>query len=166
MRRLLLLAAFGLAACDRTAPTAENTTAGAGTALEAAAAATGLIADPAHINPVGAWARDTDRLCAVAATGDRYMIGALVDNGPGQSCAASGTAVRAPGQLKITFGDCHIDAALRGDQIIFPPTVADSCDRYCAGRGSFAAMRVDHLSESQSEATTLRGPDRKPLCAA
>jgi hypothetical protein len=136
----------------------------AGSALEAAASRTGLIVDPASIDPVGAWARDTDRLCIVPGEGDRYRIGALIDYGGGQGCAASGTASRSKDKIDIRFGACRIEAKLTGDRIVFPGSVPGACDSLCTGRASLAAMAVDHLSTSVSEAATLRTPDRTPLC--
>ena len=124
----------------------------------------GLIVDPASIDPVGAWARGTDRVCVVPGQDDRFRIGALIDYGTGQGCAASGIAERQQDGLRITFGPCRVDARLSGDRLIFPASVDPACARYCQGRASLAALVVDHVSGAQSEAVTLRAPDRTQLC--
>lgn len=156
----LLLA---VAACGPTPDrTASNS---AGAALEAAATRTGLIVDPTHVDLVGAWSRDTDRVCVVPAGASSYRIGALVDYGPAQGCAASGTAERQSDRVDIRFGECRFRALLVGDRMVFPATLPDICDRLCTGRASFAALTVDHLSASRSEAVTLRAPDRTLLCS-
>ncbi|TPG12262.1 hypothetical protein [Sphingomonas oligophenolica] len=154
---LLAVAACGPAP-DRTASNS------AGAALEAAATRTGLIVDPTRVNLVGAWARDTDRVCVVPAGPSSYRIGALVDYGPAQGCAASGTAERQGDRVDIRFGDCRFRAQLVGDRMVFPATMPHACHGLCTGRASLAALTVEHLSASRSEAVTLRAPDRTPLC--
>ena len=131
--------------------------------LEAAALARGLVPDPtAPI--IGAWARDTDRVCVVPGHGGDLAIGALVDYGEGQGCAASGTVKRSGGRLDIRFGACRMIAAFDGERIVFPPEVPAACDQLCIGRASLAALAVDRQSESVSEAATLRTPGGRPLC--
>ncbi|MDE0877742.1 MAG: hypothetical protein OSB00_03610 [Sphingomonas bacterium] len=166
MRRAAAIAigVLVIAGCSRAPSISDNGT--TGSALEAAAQRTGLIVDPATIDPVGAWARATDRVCVVPAADGKYRVGALIDYGAGQNCAASGIAERRKDGLRIDFGACRIDARLSGDRLIFPATVDEACARYCRGRASFAALSVDHVSDARSEAVTLRAPDRTPLCPA
>ncbi|MDQ2893706.1 MAG: hypothetical protein M3R64_11555 [Pseudomonadota bacterium] len=154
----------GLAACSRAPDSIANANAGA--ALESAATRAGLIVDPARVNLVGAWALDSDRVCVVPAGSSSYRIGALVEFGPAQGCAASGTAERNADRVDIRFGDCRFQARLVGERLEFPATIPDICDRLCTGRASLAALTVEHLSASRSEAATLRGPDRTPLCSS
>jgi hypothetical protein len=158
---LLLLAA---SACHRKAEAPNNATAGA--ALEQAAERTGLIIDSAKVDLVGAWARDTDRVCVVRTSDTSYRVGALIDYGAGQECAARGTATRTGDTVDVRFGACRFRARLDGDRLAFPASLPAECDSLCSGRASLAALDVDHLSTSQSEASTLRAPDRTPLCAS
>ncbi|MCP3733711.1 hypothetical protein M9979_02290 [Sphingomonas sp. RP10(2022)] len=135
-----------------------------GARLEAAAVQVGLVGDPAKASVVGSWARDTDRLCVVPGEGDRLRIGALIDYGEGQGCAAAGTAQRRGASVAVDFGACRFDAAFDGERIVFPAELPAACDRLCTGRASLAALTVEHLSPSTSEAETLRTPAGKLLC--
>ncbi len=165
MNRILALTLLlGLAACGRASDSTATDSAGA--ALEAAATRAGLIVDSARVNLVGAWALDSDRVCIVPAGTSSYRIGALVEYGPAQGCAASGTAERNADRVDIRFGDCRFQARLVGERLEFPATIPETCDRLCTGRASLAALTVEHLSASRSEAATLRGPDRTPLCSS
>ena len=133
--------------------------------LEAAALAQKLVPDP-DAPIVGAWSRDTDRVCVVPGHGGGdQRIGALVDYGEGQGCAASGTVRRSGGRLDIRFGECRLSAMFDGTRIIFPAEVPAACDELCIGRASLAALAVDRQSESVSEAATLRTPGGRSLCA-
>ncbi|WP_293877405.1 MULTISPECIES: hypothetical protein [unclassified Sphingomonas] len=137
----------------------------AGARLEAAAEQAGLVADPARASLVGSWALDTDRVCVVPGASGAYRIGVSIDYGEGQGCAASGSARRGGDRVAVTLGACHFDARFEGDRIVFPATVPAACDRHCTGRASLAALAVEHLSASVSEAETLRSPGGKLLCA-
>lgn len=149
-----------LAACDR-APPAPDTP---GARLESAAIARGLVADPAKQTPIGSWANDTDHLCIVPdAAGLR--IGASVDYGEGQACAASGAVERRGDTLDVVFGSCRFGARFEGDRISFPAALPPACARACIGRASLAALSVERLSDSASEAATLRAPGGRLLCA-
>lgn len=161
MRRLALV--LLLAGCARH-DTATIDADSPGGKLEAAAVSRGLVPDP-NASIIGAWARDTDRLCIVP-TGENgaQRIGALVDYGEGQGCAASGTVRRSGGRLDIRFGACRMTATFDGGRISFPPAAPGECDRLCIGRASLAALAVDRQSESASEAATLRTPGGRPLC--
>ena len=144
----------------------------AGERLEAVARARGLVVDPATATPIGAWARASDRLCIVPGdggdrgSGDGAMrIGAVVDYGAGQGCAASGTVARDGDALSVAFGDCRFDARFDGTGIMFPASVPASCDRLCRGRASLSALAVERVSGSVAEARTLRAPNGRSLCA-
>ncbi|WP_174280687.1 hypothetical protein, partial [Sphingomonas bacterium] len=128
------------------------------------AVARGLVADPARAVLAGLWANDTDRLCIVP-TGDALRLGASVDYGEGQGCAASGTVERHGDRLRVRFGDCRFDAGFDGERISFPAELPDACARTCTGRASLTALTVERLSESVSEAATLRASDGRNLCA-
>lgn len=149
-----------LAGCQR-APAVDETPGGK---LEAAAIARGLVADPAGAGLAGLWASDTDRVCVVPAAGG-LRLGATVDYGEGQACAASGTVERRQDRLKISFGDCRFDARFDGERIVFPAALPAACERFCLGRASLTALAVERLSESVSEAATLRTPRGRLLCA-
>lgn len=153
---LLLL----LAGCGRDQPAADTP----GARLEAAAIARGIVADPESGTLIGSWATDTDRLCIVPAE-RKQRIGASVDYGEGQACAASGTVERSGQTLHIDFGACRFDAGFDGTRIVFPAELPGACSRLCIGRASLAALAVERLSQSASEAATLRGANGRLLCA-
>ncbi len=168
MKRFLaglgLIALVGCSTESATPPSAKPTEA---PDLETAAIAAGVIADPANTDMTGLYARDTDRVCVVP---DRlnYRIGAFVDYGDQQNCSGSGTVTRVGEALHISFAGasgCDFDARFEGDRIVFPGRMPQACERLCGKRASFAALDVRRLSDSVSEATTLRDSKRKLLCA-
>jgi hypothetical protein len=154
-------AAMMLAACSPETPAQPPVP---GEKLEAAATAAGLVVDPATAPIAGSWARDNQRMCVVPA-GDALRVGALLDYGDGQGCAASGTAERRGERLRVRFGDCRFEARFDGERIAFPAALPDACATLCTGRASLAAFAVDRLSTSISEAATLRAPSGQGLCA-
>ncbi len=160
MRRALALALL-LAGCGRgaEAPVAGN----AGAALEAAAVARGVVADPAKIDPVGLYASESDRLC-VAPQGDGYRVGAAVDFGEGQGCFATGTATGKQ-VLDVRFGDgCRVSARVEGDRVSFPATLPSGCDRFCSGRASLAALSAERVSASVAEAGSAVAAGGAKMC--
>ncbi len=166
MKRRALAALLMLAGCGRAGSAPDAPAPGdTGARLEAAAVEQGLIADPAAGSLVGAWARDTDRLCIVegAVPGSR-RIGIVTDYGDGQGCSASGTLFRRGGALRIDLGDCRIDARFDGERITFPAELPAACRKACRGRATLAALEVKRQSESASEAAMLRGRGGRRLC--
>jgi len=159
MKRMLLLALM-LGGCGREPKIVAADSAGA--RLEAAAETAGIVPDP-NAPLQGSWARDTDRVCVVG-TEKTARIGVSVDYGEDQACAASGTVERSGDALKLAFGTCKFDARFDGDRIVFPTEVPEACEALCTGRASLAALTVDRLSESRSEAGTLRSTKGKLLC--
>ncbi len=136
--------------------------------LESAAIEAGVIPDPANTDITGLYARDTDRVCVVP---DRlnYRIGAFVDYGDQQSCSGSGTVSRVGENLHITFNGadgCDFDARFEGDRIVFPGRLPQACEKLCSRRASLAALDVRRLSESVSEASTLRDSKARLLCGS
>ncbi len=162
MRQGVLLALMLLTACGASDPAGNDGSAGA--ALEAAAVTAGLVPDPARAVLTGLWSRDSDRMCIVGGGGGDLRVGAIVDYGEGAGCAASGTARRSKDTIAITFGACRIDATFDGERMVFPAEVSSDCDRLCTGRASFAALDVQQVSESVSEARAMRAPDGRQLC--
>ncbi len=169
MKRAALLAVLMLAACNRSdpkAPAATPTPQG----LEAAAIQAGVIPDPANTDITGLYARESDRICIVP-TATAYRIGVFVNYDEQQNCGGSGTVTRVGETLHITLGrggdaaDCSFDARFEGDRIVFPARVPDACQKVCTGRSSVAALDVNRLSESVSEASTLRDAKGRLLCA-
>ncbi|QNE33341.1 hypothetical protein F1C10_05020 [Sphingomonas sp. NBWT7] len=151
-----------LSGCGRGAEQAERRSA-AGAALETRAIASGIIADPADLDPVGAYATETDRICIVPQAGS-YRVGASIDYGEGQNCVARGTA---SGQATITFDlgdDCRFDARYDGTRIVFPATLPGTCARRCVGRTTMAALSAARLSGAVAEARSMVGVDNEVLC--
>jgi hypothetical protein len=156
----MLLASFALSACSEQRSAAPQP----GDRLEAAAQAAGLIADP-NGSLVGAWARETDRVCIVPGADGATRIGALVDYAEGQSCAASGTLEREGERVRVTFNECRFDARFDGERLTFPADLPAACAKACQGRASLAALAVERQGASVSEATTFRTRDGTLLCA-
>jgi hypothetical protein len=160
---LLLL----LAGCGRDEPKpASNATAASG--LEAAAIEAGVIPDPNNTDITGLYARDTDRVCVVP-TATAYRVGVFVDYGDKVSCGGSGTVTRVGEKLQLEFDGaegCSFEARFEGDRIVFPGRLPDACQKLCAQRASMAALDVSRLSESVSEASTLRDGKGKLLCSS
>lgn len=166
MKRALIVLLL-LTACSGEAqkPNTARTTPSAG--LEAAAIEAGVIADPASTDIAGLYARDTDRVCIVP-NATAYRIGVFVDYGDDQSCSGSGVITRTGESLKVDFPSapgCNFAARFEGDRIVFPGQVPDACNALCEKRASVAALDVERLSESVSEASTLRDAKGKLLCA-
>lgn len=161
IRPLVPLLMLSLGACGQAAPPPDDSPGGR---LEAAAVARGLVADPAVLSITGSWARESDRLC-ILESGSETRIGALIDYGDGQGCAASGTVRRSGTVLKVAFGTCRFAARFDGTRILFPAELPAACDAVCTGRASLAALAVERLSDSASEAATLRTPAGRILCA-
>ncbi|KQS04769.1 hypothetical protein ASG11_11335 [Sphingomonas sp. Leaf357] len=154
-----------LAACSREGTTpAPNATPATG--LEAAAIAAGVIPDPASADITGLYARETDRVCIVPAA-KNYRIGVFVDYGDNLNCAGSGTVTRDGETLSIDIPaapGCSFRARFEGDRIVFPAQVPEACAGVCQRRASIAALDVERLSESASEASTLRDTKGRLLC--
>lgn len=133
--------------------------------LETAAISAGLVPNPDDSDVTGLYARDTDRICLVPAK-DAYRAGVTIDYGDGQGCAGSGTATRAGATVHFDLDrpGCSFDARFDGDRIVFPAQLPDACRKQCAGRASLEALDVERLSESVSEASTLRDPRGRLLC--
>lgn len=161
MRRLCWAAALLLAGCHRGEPAAGNAP---GDRLEAAAQAAGLVPDARNTSPVGSWAREGDRLCIVPGDAGRLRVGVSIDYGEGQQCAGRGTAERHEDEVTLRFGKCRIDARYDGERIALPAQVAPACDALCTGRATLAAVAVERLSGSASEAAMLRSPAGQALC--
>jgi len=150
-----------LAACNRTPPTPPTP----GERLEAAAVAAGLVTDPATAPIAGSWARDTGRMCIVpAGGGDR--LGVLLDYGDRQGCAGSGTVERHGDRLRVALGDCRFDARYDGEHITLPAQLPPACEAMCTGRATLAALEVDRIGTSVSEASQLRTPRGQLLCSS
>lgn len=154
--------ALALMGCDREPadPVVED---GAGRALEVAAIQVGMVANPARLDPVGAYASATDRLCIVGEGGS-LRVGASVDYADGQRCVARGSATGRD-KLRMDFGaTCRFDALFDGGRVTFPATLPRGCDTRCTGRATLTALSADRLSGADAEARAMRGPDGEPLC--
>jgi hypothetical protein len=132
--------------------------------LETAAIARGLVPDPQDRDIVGLYARDTDRICIVQKGG--YRIGVSVDYADRIACSAAGTVERSRDSLQVTLSpDCRLEARFDGDRIVFPPRVPQGCRTLCRGRASLAAVDVERLSASGSEAAAMRTATGKLPCS-
>lgn len=157
------LLGLALLGCGRAPQDAAIDRNSAGAQLEYAAITVGVVADPDHLDPVGAYGSNTDRVCVLRAGGG-YRIGASVDYGDGHRCAAAGTA-KGVGKLSVDLGGgCQFDARFDGAKLVFPPILPEACDSMCTGRASLTALVAERLSGAESEAAALRAPDGKPLC--
>jgi hypothetical protein len=156
---LLLLA---LLSCESPAPSDSGGNA-AGGMLERAAMEGGIVADPSVIDPVGAYASETDRVCVIRA--DRQMrLAAVLDYGDGHGCAARGVATGRE-RLRVDLGEgCRFEARFDGERLSFPAAVPAACDRKCTGRASFSALNAPRLSGVESEARAMRTPNGQQLC--
>lgn len=154
-----------LAGCHHSiAPGQGNTP---GDRLERAATAAGLVSDITHVDPVGLYARDADRVCVVGDGHGGYRFGALVALDERHGCAAAGTTTAAHGLLRVRLGeDCRFEATLDGDRVALPATVPSACDRFCRGGASLAALTAERLSPASAEAVALRDGRGRPLCGA
>jgi hypothetical protein len=163
MTRLGLGLLLMLAACSKSTPVAAPPTTSS-SELERAAIAAGVIPDPNDTDITGLYARDTDRLCVVPDR-DGYRIGAFVDYGDAQSCTAKGRVSRSGEKLHIAFdGGCSLDASFDGASIQLPGEVPAPCRTLCTGHASLAALDAERLSDSVSEASTLRDAKGRMLC--
>jgi len=164
----MLLGLLILAACQRSDPQPVATPTPQG--LEAAAIQAGVIPDPANTDITGLYARESDRICIVPSA-TAYRIGVFVDYDEQQNCGGSGSVTRVGETLHIRLGrggeatDCSFDARFEGDRIVFPARVPEGCQKICLRRASVAALDVTRLSESVSEASTLRDAKGRLLCA-
>jgi len=115
----------------------------------------------------GGGGADTDRVCIVPSA-TAYRRGVFVDYGDKVSCGGSGTVTRAGEKLQLEFDGvdgCSFEARFEGDRIVFPGNLPSACQKLCAQRASMAALDVTRLSESVSEASTLRDGKGKLLCS-
>jgi hypothetical protein len=161
----LVLMVLALSACSRQPEAPAKAKGTPANGLEAAAIEAGVIPDPDSSDITGLYARDTDRVCIVPAA-SAYRIGVFVDYGD-QHCGGSGVVTRVGETLTLDFPSapgCSFDAQFEGDRITFPGKVPDACATLCEQRASIAALNVDRLSESISEASTLRDAKGKALC--
>ena len=161
MTRTLMLALL-ITGCGQVDPPEAAT--GAGAELERAAVAAGLVPDPARASIVGAWARDSDRICVVPDDDGRERIGVVIDYGEGNGCVGAGTVRRTGDRLAVDLEVCRIDARFDGERISFPAEVEAGCARACRGNASLAALTVERVSGSASEAAALRAPSGRRLC--
>lgn len=169
MKPVLAIFALLVAGCshpERKADSGANTAAPVG--LEAAAIESGVIPDPNNTDITGLYARDTDRVCIVPSA-TAFRIGVFVDYGDQQSCGGSGVATRVGETVHLDFTGaegCSFDARFEGDRIVFPGKLPDACQKVCQRRASMAGLDVARLSESVSEASTLRDARGRLLCSS
>ena len=59
-----------------------------------------------------------------------------------------------------------LNARFEGDRIVFPGRLPEACQKLCLRRASLAGLDVSRLSESVSEASTLRDSKGRLLCSS
>lgn len=139
--------------------------------LEATAVERGLVRASDDLDPVGVYARGSDRLCIAAAKAGAneatsFRAGVTVDYGDSHACSASGTATRAGDQLMLTLGpNCRFEARIDGDVIRFPGAIAAGCSSACIGRASLSGLSVERISDADAEAVALRDRGGRMLCS-
>ncbi|HEX4693838.1 hypothetical protein [Sphingomonas sp.] len=137
------------------------------TSLEAAAIDAGIVPDPANTDPTGLYARDRDKICVVPSA-TAFRVGIYVDYGDDFFCSGTGEATRAGETLHVELTSapgCSFDARFEGDRISLPGALPDACRKACSKRASLAALSVERLSDSPSEAAALRDGRGRMLCA-
>ncbi len=137
---------------------------GDGGRLESAAVRAGLVTDPASAPVIGSYASDGDRICVLPGEGGRLRVGVVADYGEGQRCFGRGEATRSGGSLEVALGACRLTARVDGERITFPAALPDECDALCTGRATLAAVDVERLSGSVSEAAAMRDVRGRPVC--
>ncbi|WP_370308456.1 hypothetical protein [Sphingobium abikonense] len=175
MRRSSLTLFLLLFACQR--PPAEQASSpvapgGAASRLEQAAIASGAIADPATISPVGLFQRSheagRDALCVAPARNGNLHFGLEAIFGEEPACRGRGTARRAGDKLILSFkgGDrCIIVAQYDGDQVSLPGVVDLACADLCEGRGSLEGVSFPRIANDAASALRARDRSGDPLCA-
>ena len=175
MRRSSLTLFLLLFACQR--PSAEQASSpvapsGAASRLEQAAIASGAIADPAKISPVGLFQRSheagRDALCVIPARNGDLHFGLEAIFGEEPACRGRGTARRAGDKLILSFkgGDrCIIVAQYDGDQVSLPGVVDLACADLCEGRGSLEGVSFPRIANDAASALRARDRSGDPLCA-
>ena len=169
MKRAIAIVLLLIAGCSGSGKKAETgTNQAAPVGLEAAAIEAGVIPDPNNSDITGLYARDTDRVCVVP-TATAFRLGVFVDYGDQQSCGGSGVVTRVGEKLHVEFDKvdgCSFEARFEGDRIVFPGRLPDACQKLCQRRASLAGLDVSRLSESVSEASTLRDSKGRLLCSS
>ena len=100
---------------------------------------------------------------------DGFSVGIFVDYGDEQWCSGTGTARKSGETLSIALArapGCSFSARFEGDRIILPGALPEGCASLCSGRASMAALDVRQLSDSVSEARTMRDAKGRLLCNA
>ena len=136
-------------------------------ALDAAAIASGQLADPTG-RPVGSYEADLDtgvaRMC-VTGTEPALAVGLLIADGAGGACLGRGTAEHSRERLRLRLGgDCRIAATLEGGSAILPDTVPDGCRALCTGRATLDGAVLPKVSDAAAAARSLTDAQDRPLC--
>lgn len=138
------------------------------TGLEAAAIEAGVIPDPNGTDITGLYVSEADRVCIVPSA-TSYRIGVTVDYDDREHCGGTGVVSRSGETLHVAFdtrraADCSFDARFEGDRIVFPGRLPAGCQALCTQHATLSGLALDRLSESASEASTLRDSRGKLLC--
>jgi hypothetical protein len=169
MRRWLLLASFGLAACgDNGGNTAPATD--ASRSLDEQAIAKGLLPDPEGRALSGRYETRSDmgidKFCAVGDGGD-FRIGMLAVFGPESKCEGQGDAEFVGDKVRISFEgkeSCSFDAEFDGISLRFPGAVPAGCASYCTPRASMGGTSYYFIEPGDASARKTLGRDIERLC--
>lgn len=177
---LFCLSLAGLVAgCGRVAPQAERVENGAANAamtpaaaaLERAAIDAGVIADSAHMSPVGLYRHrheaGRDSLCIVPGSDGTMWFGLEAMFGENIECHGHGTVRRSGDRLVMNFARsaCLIVARYEGDRIMLPGALDVGCERLCSERGTLEGVTFPRVSASASVAADARSVKGSPLCS-
>lgn len=176
MRRINLTLFLLLLGCQRSPANQDAppvVSGGAASRLEQAAIASGTIADPAKISPVGLFQRTheagRDALCVIPARNGELHFGLEAIFGEEPACRGQGTARRAGDKLILSFKGgyrCIIVAQYDGDQVALPGVVDLACADLCEGRGSLEGVSFPRIASDAASALRARERSGDPLCTA
>lgn len=167
-----LMLALSLAGCGGGRGAAPDNAASApASALEQAAIRAGVIADAAHISPVGLYRRrheaGLDSLCIVPGAGKDLRFGLDATFGEHIRCSGHGTARPSGDKLILNFARsaCLVVARYDGDRVALPGSLDVDCESLCSERGSLEGVAFPRVSREAAVAGAARDSENAPLCS-
>ena len=168
-----LMLALSLAGCGGGSRGAapDNAASAPASALEQAAIRAGVIADAAHISPVGLYRRrheaGLDSLCIVPGAGKDLRFGLDATFGEHIRCSGHGTARPSGDKLILNFARsaCLVVARYDGDRVALPGSLDVDCESLCSERGSLEGVAFPRVSREAAVAGAARDSENAPLCS-